>query len=205
MRGVGAIDSGPILTVASAATTDIGAARANTLSISGTTAITALGTAPSGTTRELVFQGALTLTYNATSMILPTGASIVTAANDVAKFVSLGGGNWRCTSYMRADGTPMAAAGLGYAQTWQDMTSSRALSTTYTNLSGKPIAVSIWATSTGVNGNLSAAVGGSTIALGNQAHVAGAVACISFVVPVGATYSVSQGGSAPINKWWELR
>ncbi|MDN4149811.1 hypothetical protein QYE80_32880, partial [Pseudomonas tohonis] len=144
MRGVGAIDSGPILTVASAAATDIGAARANTLSISGTTAITALGTAPSGTTRTLIFQGALTLTYNATSMILPTGASIVTAANDVAKFVSLGNGNWRCTSYMRADGTPIAAAGLGYAQTWQSVTGSRALGVTYTNSTGRPIFVSIY-------------------------------------------------------------
>lgn len=204
MRGVGAIDSGPILTVASTATTDIGAARANTLSISGTTAITALGTAPSGTTRELVFQGALTLTYNATSMILPTGASIVTAANDVAKFVSLGGGNWRCTSYMRADGTPITAAGLGYAQTWQSVTGSRALGVTYTNSTGRPIFVSIYLI-TGSGGVCYASVAGVVVGGVNESAV-GEKGVIGFVVPNGATYVASlTSGSMTIDTWAELR
>ncbi|WP_324730966.1 hypothetical protein [Pseudomonas paeninsulae] len=99
-----ALNEAAIVTLASAATVDIGAAKANTISISGTTTITALGTIASGALRRLVFQGALTLTHNATSLILPTVANITTAAGDVAEFVSLGSGNWRCISYLRADG-----------------------------------------------------------------------------------------------------
>ena len=105
-----ALNEAPIVTLASASTVAIGAAAANTISISGTTTITAFDSIASGAVRRLVFQGALTLTHNGTSLILPTGASIVTAAGDVAEFVSLGSGNWRCFNYLRASGIP---TGLG--------------------------------------------------------------------------------------------
>lgn len=90
--------------VASATTTDIGAAAANYVRITGTTTITGLGTIASGVRRKVVFAGILTLTHNATSLILPTGANITTAAGDCAEFESEGSGNWRCTDYMRASG-----------------------------------------------------------------------------------------------------
>jgi phage-related tail fiber protein len=105
----GALNEAPLVTVASAATTAIGAAAANSVNISGTTTITAFDTVAAGFKRVVVFQGALTLTHNATSLILPGGASITTAAGDVAEFVSLGSGNWRCLYYTRV------AAGAGYA------------------------------------------------------------------------------------------
>lgn len=105
-----AINEAPIVTLASAATVDIGAAKANTISISGAVGITSLGTAPSGWRRTLVFGGALPLTHNATSLILPTGANITTAAGDVAEFVSLGSGNWRCARYQKASGDAVAFA-----------------------------------------------------------------------------------------------
>jgi len=57
------------------------------------------------------FSGALTLTHNATSLILPGGASITTAAGDVAYFVSLGSGNWRCTGYQKANGQAVVSSG----------------------------------------------------------------------------------------------
>lgn len=90
--------------IASASTTDIGAATGNFVHVTGTTTITALGTVQAGARRTVRFAGALTLTHNATSLILPTGANITTAANDVATFVSEGSGNWRCVNYMRASG-----------------------------------------------------------------------------------------------------
>lgn len=90
--------------IASATTTDIGAATGNFVHITGTTAITGLGTIQAGTRRIVRFDGILTLTHNATSLILPTGANITTAANDVATFVSEGSGNWRCVEYMRSNG-----------------------------------------------------------------------------------------------------
>lgn len=109
-----ALNEAPATTLASASTVDVGAELANTVIISGTTTITSLGTIASGAVRRLEFQGILTLTHNGTSLILPTGANITTAAGDVAEFRSLGSGNWRCVAYTRANGQALAAPGGGY-------------------------------------------------------------------------------------------
>jgi hypothetical protein len=53
------------------------------------------------------FTGILTLTHNATSLILPGGANITTAANDRAIMYHLGSGNWICVNYIRASGQPV--------------------------------------------------------------------------------------------------
>lgn len=105
-----ALNEAPLVTLASAANVSIGAAAANTINITGTTAIIAFDIIPAGAVRRLVFQGILTLTHHATAQILPTGANITTAAGDVAEFVSLGSGNWRCTDYMRASGQALAGS-----------------------------------------------------------------------------------------------
>lgn len=107
----GALNWAATQTIASAATTDIGAATSNSVIVSGTTTITGLGTIAAGAERVVQFSGALTLTHNATSLILPGGASITTAAGDVAYFVSLGSGNWRCTGYQKANGQAIVASG----------------------------------------------------------------------------------------------
>jgi hypothetical protein len=91
----------PFGTVASAATTDIGAVTSQNVTVTGTTTITAFGTVAAGTFRRLVFSGILTLTHNATSLILPQGGNVVTAVGDSLEAVSLGSGNWRVTSYTR--------------------------------------------------------------------------------------------------------
>jgi hypothetical protein len=96
--------------IASASTTDIGAATGESVTITGTTTITGLGTKAAGCLRFVTFSGALTLTYNATSLILPTAANITTAAGDTAIFVSLGSGNWKCLSYTRASGTALSSS-----------------------------------------------------------------------------------------------
>jgi hypothetical protein len=95
--------------IASAATTDIGAANSDFVEISGTTTITSLGAT---TTRHHVwvkFQSALTLTHNATSLILPGGANITTAAGDVAEFARISGGNWQCLGYFPSNGKQLLA------------------------------------------------------------------------------------------------
>jgi len=92
----GALNEAATLSLASATTTNIGAQNANTITITGTTTITAFDTVAAGVIRRLVFAGALTLTHNATSLILPGAANITTAAGDVFQFLSLGSGNWRC-------------------------------------------------------------------------------------------------------------
>lgn len=105
----GAINYAATATVASATTTDIGAATSNAVIISGTTTITGLGTIAAGALRYVQFSGALTLTHNGTSLILPGAASITTAAGDSAIFVSLGSGNWRCLNYQLASGKAVIA------------------------------------------------------------------------------------------------
>ena len=106
-----ASNEAPTATIASASTVNIGAASANSISITGTTTITAFDTIAAGARRLVVFDGILTLTHNGTSLILPTSANITTAAGDTAEFLSLGSGNWRCVDYMRASGSSLAGGG----------------------------------------------------------------------------------------------
>lgn len=101
--------------IASAGTMAIGAANAESLDVSGTTTITAFDSVAAGVLRELVFTTALTLTHNATSLILPGGANITTAAGDVALMRSLGSGNWRCASYAKASGVAVSTSGVSAA------------------------------------------------------------------------------------------
>jgi hypothetical protein len=101
--------------IASASTTDLGAATGNYVNITGTTPITSLGTIQAGTRRLVRFAGALTLTHNSTSLILPSSANITTVSGDVAHFVSLGAGNWKCVNYQRQDGTALVGSSTGFA------------------------------------------------------------------------------------------
>jgi hypothetical protein len=107
----------PFATIASAGTTDLSTVGSQNVTVTGTTTITAFGTAPAGTLRRLVFSGILTLTHNATSLILPQGGNVVTAVGDSLQAVSLGSGNWRVTSYQRVgvngliSGVAVAASG----------------------------------------------------------------------------------------------
>lgn len=91
--------------VASAATTDIGIVNSNFIRITGTTTITSLGTTYRGP-RFVRFAGILTLTHNATTLILPGGANITTAAGDRAIFVPKGSPSdgWNCVVYEYATG-----------------------------------------------------------------------------------------------------
>jgi len=89
-------------TIASATTTDLSTVNDGDITVSGTTTITGFGTLTAGIKKILTFSGALTLTHNATSLILPGAANITTAAGDVAIMRSLGAGNWRCIFYQRA-------------------------------------------------------------------------------------------------------
>jgi hypothetical protein len=108
--------------VASAASVDLGAQASRSLRITGTTTITSFGTAANGITRKLRFAGALTLTHNAGSLILPGAANIITAAGDTAEAISLGLGNWLVFNFTRASAgyagnillaNPVAAANIG--------------------------------------------------------------------------------------------
>ena len=63
--------------------------------VTGTTTVTSISTRPAGSRFTFQFDGALTLTHNATTLILQGAVNLVTAAGDVLTFISEGGGNWR--------------------------------------------------------------------------------------------------------------
>jgi len=116
LRGVQAVLRGNLADkgadIASATTTDLAAVTGLMHDITGTTTITGFGTTDTadGIWKILQFDGALTLTHGASTIILPGGANITTAAGDVGIFIHEGSGVWRCVSYVRAAYQPLTAA-----------------------------------------------------------------------------------------------
>lgn len=99
--------------IASAATTTIGTrGLGDYIHITGTTTITSFGTAAAaGVRRTLIFDGALTLTHNATSLICPGAANIVTVAGTIIEVVAETTANWRVVSITHPS---LSMAELGY-------------------------------------------------------------------------------------------
>lgn len=104
----------PLTNIASAATTDIGSTGSTNVQITGTTTITSLGSSANvnNPLYFIKFAGALTLTYNATSLILPGNANITTAAGDTAFALYLGSGNWQVVQYTVAANSTNSIAGV---------------------------------------------------------------------------------------------
>lgn len=95
--------------VPSAATVDIGAQNTNFIEITGTTTITSLGANYNGP-RFLRFTGILILTHNATTLNLPGGANITTAAGDTCIAIPNSTPNgWNIVQYQRTALVPGTA------------------------------------------------------------------------------------------------
>jgi hypothetical protein len=79
--------------------------------ITGTTTITDIdfATDKAGRKAWVKFAGALTLTHNSSTLILPSGANITTAAGDTACFLSEGSDVVRCVAYQKANGQPVVS------------------------------------------------------------------------------------------------
>jgi hypothetical protein len=101
--------------VTAAATTDIGAKDEGTVLVSNavsTIAISSFGTVSAGIKKLVTFtvtSGSLSITHNATSMILPGAANITVTTGASLYAESLGSGNWKIHWYTNADGS----SGLG--------------------------------------------------------------------------------------------
>lgn len=90
----------------------------------------------------------------------------------------------------------------GNAQTWQNVTSSRSLGTTYTNSTGAPIQVAVGCVGSSAIAQLT--IGG--VNCGQVGTSGGTRAQLTGIVPNGATYSVSAASGTPsIESWAELR
>ena len=91
---------------------------------------------------------------------------------------------------------------LGVGQVWQDVTATRTSGSTYTNNTGRPISVCVTFTQ-GSGGT--AFVNVSGVVIGSmQLSNASNFAPISFLVPSGATYSVTFTGPMTVRTWVEL-
>jgi len=102
--------------------------------------------------------------------------------------------------------TMLAAAvvPLGVDQTWQNMTGSRVLGTTYTNSTGKPIYVMITAATGSTRVNLM--VNGTQFGIPDVSSAGNANEQISFVVPNNQTYALTaNAGTMTFVYWSELR
>lgn len=102
-----------------------------------------------------------------------------------------------------------SAAPLGVGQTWQNMTGSRVLTTSYTNSTGRPILVAVSVVAGGVGSISPIPTISGVVQPANLAYSAGAgyVCKDTFLVPAGATYSVGTSGSGTptLQSWYELR
>lgn len=101
--------------IASAGTLSLPAGGGSVFNITGTTTINGIGSALGGRSVKLKFAGALTLTHNGTSFILPGAANITTVAGDLAEFINeaaqdASGSNWRLFNYETSDGRVLVSA-----------------------------------------------------------------------------------------------
>ena len=103
-----------------------------------------------------------------------------------------------------AQGKVLNDQAFGIGQTWQDVTASRALGTTYTNSTGKPIQVSVVVRDTNSVNDLYFFVNGTSVV--GMPDIAGASAGfqqITITVPSTQTYRLETANL--LHSWVELR
>jgi hypothetical protein len=88
--------------IASSSTTDIGAVEGKFHDITGTTTISSFGTVRAGIEKWLKFEGTLTLTHGASTIITLTGANRTVKNGDVGCYISEGSGVWRELAFSAA-------------------------------------------------------------------------------------------------------
>lgn len=137
------------------------------------------------------------------STITPTGT---TAQRDGSPSAGYFRFNSTLTAFEGYDGSAWGeiggGKGLGNGQTWQDVTASRAANTTYTNSTGRAIAVFLRA-AYGGGGTLAFHVDGVLI---SDSYEGGSNSKTqTFIIPKGSTYKFIPAGAAYIILWSELR
>jgi hypothetical protein len=93
---------------------------------------------------------------------------------------------------------------IGYGQTWQNVTASRAFSTTYYNTTGKPITATVGAQPTGGSSTqISLIVNGQTPAQFNSTPTS-ISSFVTAIIPPGGVYSATSS-AGQLSAWNELR
>ena len=150
--------------------------------------------------------------FDASAGTAPNGVA-VNNTNSTSTWIpthpTLMGWNGSQTFGVRVDSARVAdyvtnSTGLGLGQTWQNLTASRALNTTYTNSTGNPIIVYVSLAVVSNANNNYFVINGSVVGYINQYNNGGYVGGGNIVVPAGATYSFASTGQT-LQKWSELR
>lgn len=196
--------------IASATTTDLWSTPEASITVTGATTITQLASASAvpGTMKLVQFAGALTLTYDATKLILPTAANITTAAGDYAVVLALSSTNVAVISYNRASGSALAAsnssvgsAAFAASAIGMNMPNNLQLNVT---AAGNNLTIAV----KGVNGSDPSASSPVTVAfrdqtLANGTEIFGQITgALSFTINSGNTMGTSSG--VPARLWVEL-
>lgn len=149
----------------------------------------------------------ITTAIGSTAVTNATNATNATTATTVSTTVASGAVG---TTQSNGDNSTKIATtahvynmSLGWGQTWQDVTSSRASGTTYTNSTGKPIMVNVSIPSSGSAGTVTLTVGGVVVGISNNANTS-AQGTISAIVPNGTSYYATITAGS-FYKWAELR
>ena len=95
---------------------------------------------------------------------------------------------------------------IGVGQTWQSVTGSRAIGTTYTNSTGRTIVVIVSGTGGGANGLWAVTINSAVTYFTPSTYTASVWTACEFIVPSGQTYILTnQGSNATLQNWSELR
>lgn len=103
----GRINHAKGVAIASSATVDLNSVAGNLVHVTGASTITSFGTASqAGIMRHVIFDGINTLMYNASTLVLPGGSSVATAAGDSALVVADSTTKWIVLQYTRQATAP---------------------------------------------------------------------------------------------------
>lgn len=143
-------------------------------------------------------------------------AAAVTSSKIATGAVSAGQlnvtGNGTAGQFLASDGDgsmtwTTQTQGIGVGQTWQNVTSSRAFGTNYTNTTGRPIFISVYGSGQPNHGQIEMYV--DSVLIGRQGVISVASAAmhptLSAIVPAGSVYRVNNVLGASLVHWAELR
>ncbi|PUA19570.1 phage tail protein [Glaciimonas sp. PCH181] len=163
---------------------------ASTVAVNGIAAVPLLGAAHSALQGgEIIANGRCMVVYNSTIssfvLIECTGAAVQVA------------------SATQPNHAVNQSQVIGVGQTFSNVTGTRALGTTYTNATGKPIVIYVYGVTSAANGYLNIQINTINCVLSQQNFTSSGVG-ISAVIPAGATYTVTTI-STTLSNWYELR
>jgi hypothetical protein len=135
-----------------------------------------------------------------------SGSTTIQATDAVTQTITLPNNSGTVLTTASTDTVNSLNAGIGVNQTWQDVTASRAIGTTYTNSTGKPIIVALTYTNSAGTSVQGLTINGVVVYASGVTTATVSGAGFALIVPNGATYvTVSNSGTMTKVTWTELR